>query len=114
MRHYDEWHGDDAHAVGTIEFARAVGLKGCVLADDLRELHKEMCRERGWLPKKWNPVARAISLRTTGGKKIYAHIEGRRLRVYPLHTDTTRSTDPPPSAQREDSFEVRRECPSAA
>jgi hypothetical protein len=84
-----EWHAADEHADALVQWVLAAGFRGSVLSTDMMELHRQMCRELGWLPRKWNPVARAVCLQTTGGKKIYAHVEGRRLRIYPLHSVTT-------------------------
>ena len=85
---FGEWHPVHEHADETVKLARELALEGSILADHMREIHAEMCSERGWLPQKWNPVARAISLRTTGGKKVYAYVNGRRLRIYPLRPIT--------------------------
>lgn len=90
-----EWHDADEHAVALIEWAQAAGFEGSVLATDMMELHRQMCRARGWLPRKWNPVARAVALRTTGGRKFYAHVGGHRLRAYPLHWTPVLSAEKP-------------------
>ena len=94
-RRLAEWHDPEEHAVALIEWARTKGLEGSVLATDLKHLHEQMCRELGWLPRRSNPVARAIALRTTDGRKVYVHLDGRRLRIYPLHWTSVRD---PPSA----------------
>ena len=59
-----------------------VSCRGCdVLARDLKRMYPAVCRSLGWKPRAWNAVA--VELRKlTGGRKDYAWVEGRRLRVY--------------------------------
>ena len=94
------WRSPVDHADQLLHWLRMKGLvDGCVLAGDMMLLHQEMCRELGWLPRAWNPIGRALALKMTSGKKITAHINGRRLRVYPL---------PPAKDHLRDARESRR------
>lgn len=80
-----EWQSAEAHASALWRWLRTKNLvDGAILARDLKELHREMCAELGWMPRKWNPVGHALALLTTGGRKIYAHVGDQRLRIYPL------------------------------
>jgi hypothetical protein len=88
-----EWHPATAHAEALIEHALAAGFTGAILAADLRKLHQEMCRARGWLPRRWNPVAHQLALKTTRGKKVYAWVDGHRRRIHLLHPVTDLSGD---------------------
>jgi len=53
------------------------------------EHYTEMLLDRGWLERKWNPVAHQFRLLTTGRRKAYAWVQTvtgtpHRLRVYPI------------------------------
>jgi hypothetical protein len=77
-----------------LDWLRDQGLvDGCLLAADMQALHAEMCQALGWLPRAWNPIGRALAVRCTSGRKVYAHVGGRRMRVYPLPTSGQRRAD---------------------
>lgn len=80
-----EWRDADEHAVELIAWLREAGVEGNVLSADMRAHHLRMCEVKGWLPRKWQPVARELARRTTGGRKVYAWVGERRRRIYPLH-----------------------------
>ena len=63
------------------------GLTGRILVDDLRAIHGEMCLHLGWRIRPWQPIARQLALRLSGGRKTWAWVEGAtgervRRRVY--------------------------------
>jgi hypothetical protein len=80
-----EWRDPDDHAVELLEWLKSKNVEGLILAADVREEHQQMCRAKGWTPRKWQPVARELARRTTGGRKVYAWVGKHRLRVYPLY-----------------------------
>jgi hypothetical protein len=79
------WEGAQAHARRFLEWLGGKGYGGgFLLAGDLKQLHLQMCREIGWFPRPWNSIGAALRTMTSDGKKIYARIGGRRVRVYPV------------------------------
>jgi hypothetical protein len=79
------WRSPEQHADQLLRWLRANSFTdGCLLSADMEHLHHAMCAELGWMPRAWSPIGRAIALKTTGGRKPTAYIDGRRLRVYPL------------------------------
>jgi hypothetical protein len=55
-----------------------------LVASDLQEVYLRVCADLNWHPKPWNVIARAFALLTVEGRKVYAVIGGRRLRIYPV------------------------------
>jgi hypothetical protein len=83
----------EEHASQLVEWLCNKGLGGnCLLSTDLVRHHREMCTELGLYARPWNPIGHALAVLTTGGsgKKLYAHVNGRRLRVYALPSATAR------------------------
>src|SRR5437762_7904687 len=77
-----EWRSPAEHADMLLDWLQASGfVDGAILATHLMLLYREACEDVGWLPRAWNPVGRAVALRTTGGKKIYVLVGGRRVRA---------------------------------
>lgn len=79
-----QWHPPGAHARELLHWAHRKGHEGSLLASDLTLLHRQMCDALGWATRPWNPIGRALREITSGGKKLYVRVEGRRLRVYPI------------------------------
>jgi hypothetical protein len=67
---------------------------GCLLARDLILIHRQMCDDFGWMPRPWNPIGHELARITTGGRKIYAWIDGHRLRVYPVRETAAAKPSP--------------------
>lgn len=79
-----EWHSVSEHVRSLILHVEKYGpTNGSVLSADLQRVHRRMCAELHWLPRPWAPIASQLRLRS-GGKKIYAWINGKRLRVFAL------------------------------
>ena len=76
---------------------------GSILATDLMQLHREMCRELEWLMRAWSPVGCALS-RLTTGKKTYIWTEHlgyrRRVRAYALPLPNAGDNGQPGSGRR--------------
>jgi hypothetical protein len=101
-----EWQPVELHARRLFHWLRERGhVNGTILATDLMELYEQMTLEIAWLPRAWNPVARAYSLVSSNGVKRYVWVSGRRLRIHILPASNTR---PLVTAALRDSRGVRR------
>jgi hypothetical protein len=82
-------HSAEVHARALIDWVRASEWAGPLLYEDILEMYLNMCVEKFWEVRHWNPVA-AHFTRLTTGRKVYAwiHRDGvpHRLRVYPIPT----------------------------
>jgi hypothetical protein len=85
-----QWQPVELHARRLFHWLRERGhVNGTILATDLVELYEQMTLEIGWLPRAWNPVARAYSLVSSNGVKRYVWVSGRRLRIHILPASNT-------------------------
>lgn len=70
------------HAAALLEWLQgADGRTGSLFADELDEMHREMCVERDWELVGWTAVARELR-RLLSARKEYAWRDGKRVRVY--------------------------------
>jgi hypothetical protein len=65
------------------------GIENHIRTPEMRQTYLEMCAREGWRPCKWNPLARELTLITTGGKKVYSRFQNdagttTKQRVYPI------------------------------
>lgn len=90
-----EQHSAAAHAMRLLQWLREPGGRvGDILASELQEIHVEACAEWGWHARPWNPVARELAARVSGGRKTWAWItdsKGRRFRrrIYRIDSQST-------------------------
>ena len=79
----------EAHARSLRDYVLSSGKNSVELIHtDLHARYRQMCQERGWRPRPWNPVAASFRRITTGHLKRYRWCEGGsgrvRKRVYPI------------------------------
>ncbi len=91
-------HTVDEHAQRLWSWLQENGyVGGSILATDLMQLHREMCRDLEWLMRAWSPVGCALRRMTTGRKTyIWEEHPGyrRRVRAYALPPAQTPGAKP--------------------
>ena len=103
------------HARALLEWLWANGYGSSeLLAGDMQRTYVEVCRELNWAVRPWNPVARELTLLTTG-RKLYRWInqEGmrHRLRVYLVPTPNHLGIDAKCVPQRT-AYRMQRSSPT--
>ena len=77
-----EWRRPIDHALQLIKWLQAEdGRTATISAQELSEIHREMCLELLWEPASWISVARELR-RHLKSRKEYTRVNGRKVRVY--------------------------------
>ena len=78
------------HAVALIEHLQCQTYDETtyLISEEMQAIHIEVCKKRGWWPRKWAPVAREYRRLANNDRKIYIRLVDagmvRSLRVYHL------------------------------
>ena len=71
------------HAYLLVQWWKARGWKGEILARDLKKIYQEFCRQRGLEAEPWRRIAPYMEYYTNSCGRRYCRVGGSNLRVYP-------------------------------
>jgi hypothetical protein len=81
------------HAVALLERLRSAGLDGRSLYQgDIEDLHRSMCDDLVWIPRRWPAIGR--ELKRLGLRRSKVWIQGQRLTVYEIGEPATSNVIP--------------------